>query len=82
MIFGVAIGAEDAVGEAVAEIMTRLRQHLGPTLKPQAIPNFVGTTTEAAASYLAPESERLRKLKRRVDPHGLLRFHPPLPLPD
>jgi FAD/FMN-containing dehydrogenase len=82
LIFGVAIGAEDAVGEAVAETATRLRQHLGPTLKPQAIPNFVGTTTEAAASYRARESDRLRKLKRRVDPHGLLRFHPPLPLPD
>jgi FAD/FMN-containing dehydrogenase len=82
LIFGVAIGAEEAVGEAVAEAMARLREALGATLKPQAIPNFVGTTTQAAATYRPPESDRLRKLKRRVDPHGLLRFHPPLPLPD
>jgi FAD/FMN-containing dehydrogenase len=82
LIFGVAIGAEDAAGEAVAEATTRLRQALGPTLKPQAIPNFVGTTPQAAATYRAPEPDRLGELKRRVDPHGLLRFHPPLPLPD
>jgi FAD/FMN-containing dehydrogenase len=82
LIFGVAIGAEDAVGVAVAEATARLRQAVGPTLKPQAIPNFVGTTPQAAATYRAPEPDRLRNLKRRVDPHGLLRFHPPLPLPD
>lgn len=82
LIFGVAIGAQDAVGEAVAEATARLRRALGPTLKPQAIPNFVGTTPQAAATYRPREPDRLRELKRRVDPHDLLRFHPPLPLPD
>jgi FAD/FMN-containing dehydrogenase len=81
LIFGVAIGTDDAVGEAVAEATARLRQALGPTLKAQAIPNFVGTTPLAAATYAPPEPDRLRALKRRVDPDGLLRFHPPLPLP-
>ena len=82
LIFGVAIGTDDAVGDAVAEATARLRQALGPTLKPQAIPNFVGTTPQAAATYAPSEPDRLRALKRRVDPDGLLRFHPPLPLPD
>ena len=82
LIFGVAIGTEDAVGDAVAEATERLRRALGPTLKPQAIPNFVGTTPQAAATYAPSEPDRLRALKRRVDPDGLLRFHPPLPLPD
>jgi FAD/FMN-containing dehydrogenase len=81
LIFGVAIGAEDGVGEAVAEATGRLGQALGDTLKPQAIPNFVGTTPLAAATFRAPEPDRLRSLKRRVDPQGLLRFHPPLSLP-
>ena len=82
LIFGVAIGTEDAVGDAVAEATERLRRALGPTLKPQAIPNFVGTTPQAASTYAPSEPDRLRALKRRVDPDGLLRFHPPLPLPD
>ena len=82
LIFGVAIGTDDAVGEAVADVTARLRHALGPTLKPQAIPNFVGTTPQAAATYAPPEPDRLRALKRRVDPDGLLRFHPPLPVPD
>jgi hypothetical protein len=55
LIFGVAIGPDDAVGEAVAEATARLRHALGPTLKRQAIPNFVGTTAQAAVTYAPPD---------------------------
>ncbi|RKS71410.1 FAD/FMN-containing dehydrogenase [Motilibacter peucedani] len=80
LVFGVGIAATPEMGAAVAAGAAALVEALSPWASRQCYLNFVEHATDTSTGYAAGSWHRLQRLRREVDPQGLLRANHGVPV--
>ena len=77
-LFALGIPVFPGAAEAIEGAFSAVRRALAPELTGRTAYNFLGAESEPAAAFTPEALDRLRTVKRQVDPAGAFRSHRPV----